>query len=357
MKTKSTLFIVTLLVLALFTTLSCQTINTYLDEEHQDGYDNYDDGESDYNAAAEEAPQAPAPQMEAAACPAVLSSILAAATTPVDSSEDQGDSPYGEDGQVLVTYQISGDRILNPQHESVTGELQSYQDDAAAHQEIWDYYAALIPSGERSLMTAFIIMTDGQDNSLAAVAQDPADPYSWSLEIDIIDSEDLYNLTYTLIHEYGHLLTLNKDQVEPDLNVFADPEDDAAYDAAEAACPNYFPGEGCADSDSYINSFFGRFWDDIYDEWFDINLEEDDDVYYEKLDDFYYKYEDNFVTDYAVTNPEEDIAESWTFFVLQPKPTGNTTADQKILFFYEYPDLVSLREHIRTNICSQLAQP
>jgi hypothetical protein len=33
------------------------------------------------------------------------------------------------------------------------------------------------------------------------------------------------------------------------------------------------------------------------------------------------KYKDQFVTDYAVTTPEEDIAESWTFFVLAP-PKG-----------------------------------
>ena len=38
-------------------------------------------------------------------------------------------------------------------------------------------------------------------------------------------------------------------------------------------------------------------------------------------DDFYSGNENNFVTDYAATNPGEDIAESFAFFVLQSKPT------------------------------------
>ena len=119
-----------------------------------------------------------------------------------------------------------------------------------------------------------------------------------------------------------------------------------------AACPVYFPGEGCSRKNSYINAFYNQFWADIYEEFQDINLIEDDDEYYEALDEFYYKYEDYFVTDYAVTNPEEDIAEAFTFFVLSPRPAGNTIAEEKILFFYNYPELVDLRDEIINGICS-----
>ena len=48
---------------------------------------------------------------------------------------------------------------------------------------------------------------------------------------------------------------------------------------------------------------------------------------------FYQKYKDQFVDDYAVTDPNEDIAETWAFFVLSPKPQGDTIADQKIVVF------------------------
>ena len=94
----------------------------------------------------------------------------------------------------------------------------------------------------------------------------------------------------------------------------------------------------------------------IYDEWNEINLEENDDLYYERLDDFYYKYQDQFLTDYAATHPAEDIAESFSFFVFSEMPAGDTIAEQKILFFYNYPELVALRTNILGNLCASFPQ-
>ena len=104
--------------------------------------------------------------------------------------------------------------------------------------------------------------------------------------------------------------------------------------------------------DSYLYQFYVLFWEDIHAEWQDINLIEDEDAYYDALDDFYYAYEDRFLTDYAATNPEEDIAESFSFFVLSPRPAGDSIADQKILFFYGFPELVRLRDEIVNAICT-----
>ena len=66
---------------------------------------------------------------------------------------------------------------------------------------------------------------------------------------------------------------------------------------------------------------------------------------------FYRKYSDQFLTEYAATSPEEDIAESWAFFILSPKPEQNSIANEKILFFYEYSELVQLRQEILTRLC------
>ena len=64
----------------------------------------------------------------------------------------------------------------------------------------------------------------------------------------------------------------------------------------------------------------------------------------------YEKYQDRFVTDYAATNPGEDFAEVFSFFVTQDEaPRGQKLADQKIRLLYEFPELVSLREQIRGN--------
>jgi hypothetical protein len=63
------------------------------------------------------------------------------------------------------------------------------------------------------------------------------------------------------------------------------------------------------------------------------------------------------VTDYAVTSPEEDIAESRMFFILDPKTAGDTIAEQKILFFYDWPELARLRDVIIGRVCTYFNQP
>ena len=286
---------------------------------------------------------------ETLSCPVLLTDIMTAALAESSDSEEQ-------DFQYIVTYTVDGDQIYDPYYEDVSAELQDEQDDSASHQFVWNYFTAIIPTEERTFLAEYSITTDGVDNTLAAVTQTYDDPDLWALEVDILDISDTYNLTFTLVHEFGHLLTLNAEQVPPSVRVFNNPDDSDIYKSERAACPEYFPGEGCSTASSYINAWYDQFWVDIYDEWEEINYTEDDDTYYEMLDDFYYKYEEQFVTDYAATTPEEDIAESWSFFVLAPKPTGNSIADQKVLFFYAYPELVQLREEILNNLCKAFPQ-
>lgn len=257
---------------------------------------------------------------------------------------------------MLVTYSVDGDEIYDPLFEDVDSDLQDEQLDEEAQRQIWEYYATIIPAENRNTITEYAVFTDGVDNTLAAVTQAYSDPADWALQVDIADTSDYYSLTFTLIHEYGHLLTLGPDQVPPSLAVFNNPDDNDIYLQELSACPYYFPGEGCANSDSYINEFYDQFWTDIHDEWNEINLEEDEDIYYEKLDEFYSKYEDQFVSDYAPTSPAEDMAEAWSFFILGPQPAGDTIAEQKILFFYHYPELIQLRSTILNNICTSFPQ-
>jgi len=239
---------------------------------------------------------------------------------------------------LLVTYQISASQIINPTDENVPSELQSYQDDRANHEALWQYFVSLFPQDTWRHLETFSVMTDGEDKVLATVERSWDDPDKWDLSVDIIDSANLNELTSTLIHEYGHLLTLNATQM------------DAA--ASEQSCSTYYASDGCSLPSSYLIDFFNRFWPGIYAECLDIQDILDDDDYNDALDDFYWEHRDQFVTDYAATNPDEDIAESWTLFIIAPAPTGHSIADQKILFFYDYPELVNLRETIISSLCA-----
>lgn len=256
---------------------------------------------------------------------------------------------------ILVTYTVQGDQILYPEiNPDIPGRLKTLQENTNAHENLWRYYATLIPASERTYLNEFVIYTDGKEEGLAAVSQSITDPARWDLMVDIADSEHPQDLTFTLIHEFGHLLTLNASQIEPNLQVFNNPDDPDVYYEESLTCPNYFTYEGCANPDSYMNLFVDQFWWDIFDEWSEIDMEEDEDRYYERLDDFYYRYEDQFITDYAATSPEEDIAESFSYFILTEAPVGNSIAEEKVLFFYQFPELVRLREKIAIGLCSQV---
>jgi hypothetical protein len=337
--------------------MSCSMLSNLLDDSEPTSYD-----ESYYNETEEPATEAPFDQEQPSAgsdafCPNITGQIIDAAST-IPEEESTSTKGVRDDDEIsyLVTYSIENDELIDPFYEDAPADMTSEQEDTAKHEEIWNYFAALIPVEDREAISEFSITTDGEGNTLASVMQTRNDPAYWALEVDILDTGNMYDLTYTLVHEYGHVLTLGPDQVVPSLAVFNNPEDNDIYLQELSACRNYFPGEGCANSDSYINAFEEQFWADIYDEWNEVNLEEDSNVYYEKLDEFYAKYEDRFVNDYAATNPEEDIAESWATFVLGPKPEGDSIADEKIQFFYQYPELVQLRERILSNLCSSFPQ-
>jgi hypothetical protein len=269
-----------------------------------------------------------------------------------DDASYQGLEDLGE--VTIITYDVTGNAIENPRAGEVDSDLQVYQDDTETHEAIWLYFVSIIPPEQRSFVTGFVIFTDGEENTYAAVMQNDDNPMSWMLAVDIIDAVDHQELTYSLIHEFGHLLTLNDAQVDLDPELFYRQDDDDLYAEALSACPTYFPGEGCSRPASYINLFYERFWVDLEEEFWELEAIEDEDEFDEALLDFYERYADHFVTEYAATNVAEDIAESWTAFVLQPRPDGQTIAGQKMLFFYEFPELVELRDDITARLYSRL---
>lgn len=287
-----------------------------------------------------------------AACPSLIEEVLDTVTSVVRLPDKNA-----QNGMIyLVDYEVANDKISGPHIEAVPDDLKDERDDRLTHEAIWDYFASIIPPEGREAISEFSIFTDGRGKHLAAVSPLSSDPEQWNLQVDILDAESYDELTYTLIHEQGHLLTLNAEQVPPSKAIFESPENETIYRQEDDACTQYFTGEGCSKPDSYINQFFTRFWPYIYEEWAQIDSEEDEDTRLTMLDNFYEMNQDQFVSEYASTSPIEDIAESWAFFVLSPKPELNSIANEKILFFYEYPELVELRTKILGQICEEFPQ-
>ncbi|GAB4544082.1 MAG: hypothetical protein Fur002_16960 [Anaerolineales bacterium] len=298
---------------------------------------------------------APAAPMAAdAACPVLMSEIIVSAQGSVYNME--GVESAEPEFYYLVYYSAQGDAISTPVYESVPAAAQDEQQDSAAQQEAWRLFTDIIPTQNRQMIGQYAVFTDGYSNTLAAVEQDPKDITRWILGIDLADLEDKDALLFTLVHEYAHLLTLNAEQVVPDQALVNDWNNPKLLKEKAALCSNYFTGTGCSYPNSYIQTFYDRFWaGDVNNEWQAIDAlqyEEDLNPYYEGLYQFYLSHSDEFVDDYSVTHPAEDIAESFAYFIFAPKPSGNSVKEQKIAFFYDYPELVTLRENILASVCA-----
>ena len=271
-----------------------------------------------------------------------------------DITPSRGPQPDRE--YTLVTYAVNGDVITDPVYASIPNNLSDYQQDTVAQEKIWNFITWVVPADQRTMVTDFVLYTDGTGESLGAVEQSDSPNY-WMFEMDLIDGDDFPDLVTTVIHEFAHLLTLSHSQVTTDYPVFEDPDDQLIYDREAAICPNYFTLEGCSKADSYLNTFFNRFWPDISVEWQAIDAEPDQDLLDQRLSRLYQEHSNQFVSEYAVTSPSEDIAETFMFFIISPKPSGTTIADQKILFFYDFPELVAMRENILSNLCTYVDYP
>lgn len=115
-----------------------------------------------------------------------------------------------------------------------------------------------------------------------------------------------------------------------------------------AACPTIPFEDGCPLADSYIALFTDAFWDPAAVE----------QIVYQEIDDpaaiFFEEDPDAFVSEYAATNPIEDFAESFSYFVglddeSYPVDGESYLMDAKILWFEQFPELVAMRESIREN--------
>ena len=236
-----------------------------------------------------------------------------------DEAGDHGDHDHDEGSfdEAAATFSVDGDRIS-----ATSGDA----DAVAEGEAIWQRFVELIPADQRAMLVGFEVIAERGGGGY--VYPDEQDPTKWHMGISpgLGADED-----WVLIHEFAHLLTLQAKEVPPSFD--------------DGSCPTYHTGEGCSLKSSTMNEFVERFWprsqiDEIF------TAQENGD--WDALDAFYAEHQDDFVTDYATTNPAEDLAETFTVFVLNDRPTGDTIADQKVRFLWDDADMVELRERIRS---------
>lgn len=229
----------------------------------------------------------------------------------------------------LASYYIDDDEIVDPYFEKLDrkrlnkvfaddkvakDDLLSQRQDREYHETLWDMYRTLIPVKYRENITGLDLITDGYDGVVAHVMPSMDDPRDWLLSLDVLDSGvNIDEVMKTLIHETAHVLTIGHKQVPVDrkyLEAFDEEKDISSY---RNKCKTVFLKNGCARKTSYINQFYNEFWKPIEQEWTEKKVEESEEAQIE----FYKEKHDDFVSLYGITNVTEDIADTFTAFILQ----------------------------------------
>ena len=175
-------------------------------------------------------------------------------------------------------------------------------------------------------MAEFNLFTDGTSNVLAYTSpireEGVTDNTRFSISIDYFDvydengeKRDWSKLTYTILHEYGHVLL--EDETQVDLTVGSDTHDPAGF--VEGA---------------FRRAFYDAFWREL-----GVSGAGD-----------YDRSPTHYVSRYGANYFHEDIADTFAVFVLGGEPGKNTVAEEKLRFFWRDPDMTALRSAVRENL-------
>ncbi len=238
------------------------------------------------------------------------------------TAAERADQPIDPDSVMNRTFQVEHGEL----GKEVSHTGQPYF--GRTPQELWNMFEVAIAPQDRLSVDEFLILNDVNASlpSQAWVLKIGTTTWQAALNAGVSFTRqghivDRGNFVHTLIHESAHLMTLNDRQLDASIS--------------STTCTTIMFDEGCARPASYIHAFVRQFWHSS------IGAHEMPFGEYKKGD---------FVSGYAAENMAEDISESWAAYVLLPKPRGNSIAEQKTLFFYNYPELVERRNAIRHDI-------
>jgi hypothetical protein len=169
-----------------------------------------------------------------------------------------------------------------------------------------------------SYLSSFEIYNDAQSDISASVHDDDGDG-KWSMSLNLAHHDEVDNKEQKaiIIHELAHIITLNNKQLI----------------ANQKTCTTYNTYEGCATKNSYLYQFVTKFRGTKTSQKYSPST---------------------FVTEYATSSQEEDIAESFAYFVLESNHDNSSIRNQKVNFFNQFPELVQMRDSMRSTLSKDI---
>jgi hypothetical protein len=178
----------------------------------------------------------------------------------------------------------------------------------------WALVQTVLPDAALREVRQINIVTDGVNGTLAMVHRSTRDGNGWILSIDSAESDRV--LESTLVHEFGHMLTLRRE--------------DLAGPGTTDPCPGVAIAIGCARAGSALADWATAFWPGVAEPAHDDPRA--------------------FVSTYAATSVHEDLAESFLAYVLGTEARPSPAIDRKLAFFAARPEFVAARAAVRTKM-------
>lgn len=225
--------------------------------------------------------------------------------------------------KVLAAYRIeeTGNLVLYP--ESLNIEETEWTEEQL--RAIWSEVLDILPEEASKQFQQLVLATDGAEGMASYVRNLNETGTRWELTIDPANLDDRDYFVDTIIHEYFHYVTLNSEQVTY--------TNEQTMDTYNQEGMVFRPG-------SYLDDFYQAFWKDY--------------IHDRRINQagvgFFLRHNDDFLNSYAASIPSEDICESFVAFVRRDEVAGEKVWEKKVLFFYDYPELVELRATLRAQL-------
>ncbi|MBK7622402.1 MAG: hypothetical protein IPJ14_06990 [Kineosporiaceae bacterium] len=204
---------------------------------------------------------------------------------------------------------------------------------------LWRVITAVYPDDARALITHLVIFDgtgarDPDDRDVSAFVQPVGENLtSWVLAVDP-GFDDGEALADTLVHELGHLLTLNPQQI--DLTHRDSP-----------TCTTEPTSEGCSVPGSIYDSYVRQAWDPaVLDEWWQLYDASDGELSTAEVTRFHRRHADHFVEEYAASDPEEDFAVTFAAWCLG-RPASSPPVKRKLAYLDSRPELTGMTQRCR----------
>lgn len=238
-----------------------------------------------------------------------------------------------DEKKIIGIFKIQGDELI-----AISGDFS--EEESRKIQFSFQLFTRLIPPEIRASLVKVQIYKNSPSAAYISFEKNSISKHVLGLNLDeLIDEKSdvarRYEMILLFTHELAHLIAMQEDQIK-----------------GSGICFNPV-GEtfDCHLPMSYMNEFNSLFWSNV-----DLNFRNNSLKKEEDLQRFYELNQEHFLNPYAATNPYEDFAESFMTFVSEIKPDSQETGlDKKILFFYQYEEMILIRKALLQNMVDLLS--